>query len=106
MSVQVSQKSGNDQLRPPPYTAAVDTYRVRRLGEQVRGLAQDRLDWVEFATAVDEALRPVVGFERSGWHSIDPGTVLFTGSLNRNVGCSGSWLAEHEFVIDDVNKWS
>jgi DNA-binding CsgD family transcriptional regulator len=106
MSVQVSQKSGNDQLRPPPYTAAVDTYRVRRLGEQVRGLAQDRMDWVSFATAVDEALRPVVGFERSCWHSIDPGTVLFTGSLNRNVGCSGSWLAEHEFVIDDVNKWS
>ena len=84
----------------------MDTYRVRRLGEQVRGLAQDRLDWVDFATAVDEALRPVVGFERSCWHSIDPGTVLFTGSLNRNVGCSGSWLAEHEFVIDDVNKWS
>jgi DNA-binding CsgD family transcriptional regulator len=30
---------------------------------------------------------------------------LFTGSLNRNVTCSGSWLAEHEYVVEDVNKW-
>lgn len=36
---------------------------------------------------------------------MDPGTVLFTGSLNQNVGCSGSWLAEHEYVIEDVDKW-
>ena len=21
-------------------------------------------------------------------------------------GCSGSWLAHHEYVVDDVNKWS
>ena len=30
---------------------------------------------------------------------------MFTGSLNQNVGCSGSWLAEHEYVIEDVDKW-
>ena len=36
---------------------------------------------------------------------VDPGTVLFTGSLNQNMGCSGTWLAEHEYVIEDVNKW-
>ena len=35
-----------------------------------------------------------------------PGTILFTGSVNRNVGCSGSWLAHHEYVVEDVNKWS
>jgi DNA-binding CsgD family transcriptional regulator len=39
-------------------------------------------------------------------HTVDPGTILFTGSLNRNVGCSGSWLAHHEYVVEDVNKWS
>ena len=44
-------------------------------------------------------------FDRCCWHSVDPGTVLFTGSVNRNVECSGSWLAEYEYVIDDVNKW-
>jgi DNA-binding CsgD family transcriptional regulator len=32
--------------------------------------------------------------------------VLLTGSLNQNIGCSGFWLAEHEYVLDDVNKWS
>ncbi len=30
---------------------------------------------------------------------------MFTGSLNQNVACSGTWLAEHEYVIDDVNQW-
>ena len=46
-----------------------------------------------------------VPFTRTCWHTVDPGTVLFTGSLNENVGCSGTWLAEHEYVIEDVNKW-
>src|SRR5437773_12548466 len=35
-----------------------------------------------------------------------PGTVLLTGSVNRGVDCSGFWLAEHEYVIEDVNKWA
>lgn len=44
-------------------------------------------------------------FDRSCWHTVDPGTVLLTGSVNRDVMCSGLWLAEHEYVIEDVNKW-
>lgn len=78
---------------------------VGRLVRQVRALAAQGLDWVAFAAAADEVLRRVVPFERSCWHSVDPGTVLFTGSVNHNVDCSGSWLAEHEYVIEDVNKW-
>jgi DNA-binding CsgD family transcriptional regulator len=84
----------------------VDADRARRLAAQIRGLASDGLGWVGYASAVDDALRRVVRFDRSCWHSVDPGTVLFTGSLNRDVGCSGSWLAEHEYVIEDVNKWA
>ena len=63
------------------------------------------LDWVSFATTATEVIRRVVPFDRSCWHTVDPGTVLFTGSLNQNVGCSGTWLAEHEYVVEDVNKW-
>src|SRR3954447_25626725 len=37
---------------------------------------------------------------------VDPGTVLFTGSLNLDVGCSGAWLAEYEYTVEDVNKWA
>jgi DNA-binding CsgD family transcriptional regulator len=37
---------------------------------------------------------------------VDPGTVLFKGSLNQGVGCSGAWLAKYEYVVEDVNKWS
>ncbi len=84
----------------------MDADRARRLAAQIRGLASDGLGWVSYASAVDDALRRVVRFDRSCWHSVDPGTVLFTGSLNRDVGCSGSWLAEHEYVIEDVNKWA
>jgi len=25
--------------------------------------------------------------------------------VNSKIMCSGSWLAEHEYVIDDVNRW-
>lgn len=65
-----------------------------------------RLGWVDFAATVAEALRPLLPFDAYCWHTVDPGTILFTGSVNRNVGCSGSWLAHHEYVIEDVNKWS
>jgi DNA-binding CsgD family transcriptional regulator len=60
---------------------------------------------VALAHQVAEVIREVVPFTRVCWHTVDPGTVLFTGGLNVNIGCSGTWLAEHEYVIDDVNKW-
>jgi DNA-binding CsgD family transcriptional regulator len=63
------------------------------------------LDWVSMATEATEELRRAIPFDRSCWHMVDPGTVLFTGSLNQNVGCSGTWLAEHEYAIEDVNQW-
>jgi DNA-binding CsgD family transcriptional regulator len=84
----------------------VDGDVVQRLGTQIRGLAADGLDWIGFSTAADEALRRVIPFTGSCWHSVDPGSVLFTGSVNNFVHCSGTWLAEHEYVIEDVNKWS
>jgi DNA-binding CsgD family transcriptional regulator len=78
----------------------------RRLHDRIEHLADAGLDWVTFSTEVTEQLRREIPFDRSCWHMVDPGTVLFTGSLNQNVGCSGTWLAEHEYVIEDVNKWS
>lgn len=79
---------------------------LERLSHELRGLADDRLAWPEYVAAADASLNKLVDFDRSCWHTIDPGTVLMTGSINREVGCSGSWLAEHEYVIEDVNKWS
>jgi DNA-binding CsgD family transcriptional regulator len=78
---------------------------VRSVRSEVSRLARRGLDWVTFATMASEAVRRAIPFQRSCWHTVDPGTVLFTGSLNHNIGCSGSWLAEHEYVIEDVNKW-
>ena len=80
--------------------------RLRRARREIVGLGQEGLDWVTYSSQVTEVMRRVIPFEGSCWHTVDPSTVLFTGSVNHKVGCSGSWLAEHEYVIDDVNKWS
>jgi DNA-binding CsgD family transcriptional regulator len=73
--------------------------------DEIERLARAGLDWVTFSVEATEKLRRAIPFDRSCWHMVDPGTVLFTGSLNQNVGCSGAWLAEYEYVIEDVNKW-
>lgn len=79
---------------------------LRRARGDIVDLAREGLDWVAYSTRVTEVIRRAVPFERCCWHTVDPGTVLLTGSLNQNVGCSGTWLAEHEYVIEDVNKWA
>jgi DNA-binding CsgD family transcriptional regulator len=79
---------------------------VSRTRREILGLGLEGLDWVMYTTQVSEALRRVIAFEASCWHTVDPNTVLFTGSVNRHIACSGSWLAEHEYVNDDVNKWA
>jgi DNA-binding CsgD family transcriptional regulator len=84
----------------------VDGERQRRARDRIARLAEAGLDWVTFSIEATEELRRAVSFDSSCWHMVDPGTVLFTGSLNQNVGCSGAWLAEYEYVVEDVNKWS
>lgn len=76
-----------------------------RLADRLRGLARDGLGWTDYVAAADQLLGGAIDFDRSCWHTVDPGTVLLTSSVNRAVVCSGSWLAEHEYVDDDVNKW-
>jgi DNA-binding CsgD family transcriptional regulator len=83
----------------------VQSDRTVRVRQEVTSLSRAGLDWVTFARAVSESLNNVVPFDRCCWHTVDPGTVLLTGSLDRGVECSGRWLAEHEYVIEDVNKW-
>jgi DNA-binding CsgD family transcriptional regulator len=79
---------------------------VPRVRADIAHIDARRSTWVDFTADVAEAVRPLIAFDAYCWHTVDPGTILFTGSVNRNVGCSGSWLAHHEYVIDDVNKWS
>jgi DNA-binding CsgD family transcriptional regulator len=79
---------------------------VPRVRADIAHIDARQLGWVDFTAEVAEAVRPLIPFDAYCWHTVDPGTILFTGSVNRNVGCSGSWLAHHEYIIDDVNKWS
>ena len=83
----------------------MDAERARRTRSEIVRLTREGLDWVTFSTRASEAIRRVVPFDRACWHTVDPGTVLFTGSLNQHVACSGAWLAQHEYVVEDVNKW-
>ncbi|HZJ05064.1 MAG TPA: helix-turn-helix transcriptional regulator [Nocardioidaceae bacterium] len=77
----------------------------RRTTDKVAHLVGQGPDWVTLVRGVSELVNDVIPFTRTCWHSVDPGTILFTGSVNQGVSCSGSWLAEHEYVIDDVNRW-
>jgi DNA-binding CsgD family transcriptional regulator len=80
--------------------------RFRRARDEIVRLARAGQDWVGFAAGAADAVGRVVSFDRTCWHTVDPGTVLFTGNVMRNIHCSGVWLAEHEYVLEDVNKWS
>lgn len=77
---------------------------ARRTRREITDLARSGLDWVTFATQTGDVLGRVIPFEKTCWHPVDPGTLLFTGSLTQNIVCVGSFLAEHEYVLDDVNK--
>lgn len=83
----------------------MDRDRLRRVRGELTGFGSEGLDWLGFAVAATEVIGRVVPFDGCCWHTVDPGTVLLTGSLNHHIECSGSWLAEHECVIDDVNTW-
>jgi DNA-binding CsgD family transcriptional regulator len=77
-----------------------------RIRNDIERLGSGGLTWVEFASGVAEALSSAIPFDGYCLHTVDPGTIMFTGSVNRNVGCSGAWLAHYEYVVEDVNKWS
>ncbi len=79
---------------------------VRRARDEIARLELATDDWIALATRASELVRRRVPFQRVCWHTVDPGTVLLTGSLNQNIACSGRWLAEHEYIIEDVNKWA
>lgn len=78
---------------------------LARTRRELTRLARAGHDWVGFATQSTEALRRAIPFEKSCWHPVDPGTVLISGAAHFNIGCSGSWLAEHEYVLDDFLKF-
>jgi DNA-binding CsgD family transcriptional regulator len=79
---------------------------VARVRDDIARIDARQLTWVEYTTAVADALGPLIPFDAYCWHTVDPGTILFTGSINSHVACSGPWLAHHEYVVEDVNKWS
>lgn len=79
---------------------------ARRARQEIETLSGEGHHWVDYVVDVAGIVAPVVSHHAYCFHTVDPGTIMFTGSVNHNVGCSGSWLAHHEYVAEDVNKWS
>jgi DNA-binding CsgD family transcriptional regulator len=79
--------------------------RVPAVRDEIRALAGRGQTWIDFTAAVAADIATVLPHTASCFHTVDPGTIILTGSVNRNVACSGSWLAHHEYVVEDVNKW-
>ena len=80
-----------DSPAPAGLASVTPWTRLLPVGPATRscGLAGAADDWVGLCRAVGAVLVESVPFTRTCWHTVDPGTVLFTGSLNENVGCSG-----------------
>ena len=97
--------SGRREATRRNSVALVGSLNVERLRAGLAGIARSELDFVDLAAEVTDLLVRTVPFDRSCWHTVDPGTVLFTGSVNFDVACSGRWLAEYEYEVDDVNQW-
>ncbi len=88
------------------YAHLVKRDESRRTRREIARLSESDLDWVTFACRAEQALRRAVAFDRTCWHPVDPGTTLFTGNLAHSMTCDGAWLAHHEYVVPDVNKWA
>ncbi|MFF0815787.1 LuxR C-terminal-related transcriptional regulator [Rhodococcus sp. NPDC003318] len=76
------------------------------VSDAIERLRHRDLTWVDFSAAAADTLSDAISFDAYCTHTIDPGTILFTGSVTCGVQCSGTWLAHHEYEIDDVNKWA
>ncbi len=88
------------------YDSGVTGDALSHVNDHLERLRHHDLTWVDFSADAARELSVVIGFDAYCCHTVDPGTILFTGSVNRDIACSGSWLAHYEYVIDDVNQWS
>jgi len=86
------------------YPRGVDGDRLRRDRNDVTEVARSGSDSVSFAIEVTDTVQKAIPIDRCTWHTVGSGTVLFSGSVNRDVSCSSTWLAELEYAIEDVNK--
>lgn len=79
---------------------------LSHVSDDLEDLSRRDQSWVDFSAAAADLLSGVIRFDAYCCHTVDPGTILFTGSVNHDIACSGSWLAHYEYDIDDVNQWS
>lgn len=76
-----------------------------RSRRELARLATSGLDWITLSTQAEEILRRAVPFGPSCWHTLDPATLLFTGTVARDLGDEPR-LPYHEYVVPDASKWA
>jgi hypothetical protein len=70
----------------------VDGDRLRRDRNDVTDVARSGLDWVSFVSEFTDTVQKAIPIDRCNWHTVDPGTVLFTGTATSAVRAPG-WLS-------------
>jgi DNA-binding CsgD family transcriptional regulator len=78
---------------------------ARWVRRDVARLTHSGLDWRTMVLEVAGSLSKAVPFEHHCWHTMDPATLVFTGSIAENLGQEPR-LATFEYGTSDVNKWS
>src|SRR5918911_4966473 len=79
--------------------------RVRRVRDEVVALCHHGHDAPGLVRRVTAALRAVVRFDRSCWHTMDPATSMLTGAIKENFAAEPRF-PRYEYSVDDVNKFA
>jgi DNA-binding CsgD family transcriptional regulator len=70
-------------------------------------LCHQGLDWVTLARRASARIGRVVPHESCCWHTVDPATLLLTGSFVHHLADGGfSLFTQCEYAREDVNQWS
>jgi DNA-binding CsgD family transcriptional regulator len=86
---------------------AIRTDVAHNVRQDIIRLCHQGLDWVTLARRATERIGRVVPHESSCWHTIDPATLLLTGSFVQQLADGGFPLfTQCEYAREDVNKWS
>jgi len=82
-----------------------ETARSRVLERLVR-LSGAGLDLATFIDEADALVGRVIPHEGACWHTLDPATMIQTGSWTLNLPSHGAEAAENEYLSDDFNRFA
>ncbi|MFC5994463.1 LuxR C-terminal-related transcriptional regulator [Pseudonocardia hispaniensis] len=83
----------------------MDRERRRHAKREIVSLCHSGLTVDDLYHTTLQVFGTLVPYDRACWHTVDPATMLFTTSAQRNLGHEPR-LPVYEYEIPDVNKWT